>query len=168
MGISATTRQAAQYLRDCHQQGKIVTADALADRLNVTPHRARSIFQSAAKFVQSEYGLLFDNERGVGWRPIAQNSVAKICTQKSQRTIGGATDRWRDQLRTVNILNLNDRERTEYYSSVTKLHIQLSINDRETQRLIEEKASRNIHRGGLSTEYYSKRMREALRGTNFG
>jgi len=170
MGISSVTREAAQYLRDCHKSGEIVTVGDLAELLNVPQHRARSIFQNAYRFAQSEYGIVFTNERGVGWRPVSNKSIAKVTTQKNQRRIVGATEAWRKELALVNHSQLDECGRTEFHAATTKLLVQSAINNRETQKLIEQKAShdRLPPRREMPTKEYAAKICEVLGGKYFG
>lgn len=147
---SFETTTLVQYLRDCAYGNEIATFQDMSELIQKNvQYGARSHLSLALAIVLRDYGFVFQNIRGLGYRVLVQQERSGVVALKRQSRIRGETTRWRKELETVDVTQLPQPQLKEYISANLKLCVQEHTISRDMNRKLDGIASRKASITGL-------------------
>lgn len=158
---SFETSTLVQYLRDCAQSGKTATFEGMSQLIEKdVQHKSRSHLSTALRIVLKDYGFVFKNIMGIGYEPLNQEVRSQSIVRKRQTRIKSETNRWREELETVDVGKLQQSQIKEYITANLKLCVQEQVNSQETNWKLERIGSMKTSLTGLE---FAKEAALALR-----
>lgn len=134
--LSAETSFLIQHLRDA-KPDQLITFDDFTNVIGSDIQKHRSSLSTAIRIVERDHGVVVQSVPSVGYRIVAQNTVAKIAEQKGVNGIKREVKRWGDRLSTVDTSKLDEIGKSDYGRSSMRLAVAAASVTEEALKRIE-------------------------------
>lgn len=135
--LSLETSLIVQYLVRCYHARNVARFSEMDKIIGRSIKHQRHLLNSALRYVQREYNMIFKNLQGIGYDPVKKN-IATYIRRSQEKKIQSAVKLWNEKLNTVDFTTSSFKELNEYAHSQIKQSIFYQVLSEEIDQKIKK------------------------------